>query len=159
VVLAAALAAAGCGSAGRPVGPGTAVSPGTSSANRRAAEAEITALLADVRLPAGAVRLNAAPIAFLDEAPQTEASPNFITVTSWWSVDMPYGDAAAWVRAHPPGGLPAEVGGSYGGPGVPNNVDLGFGAPGTRAYTGAEVLIELASMGGRTGIRVDADAI
>lgn len=149
------LAATGCGAAG--IGPAAVLR--SASQNRRAAEAEISALLGAVKVPPGAVRLNSAPIAFLGAAPETEGSPDFITLTGWWTVDASYATAVAWVRGHPPGALSIDGGGSSGGPGIPANTSFRFGAPDTDAYTGATLLIELADMDGRTGIRVDAQGI
>ncbi len=154
-LLAIVLVATGCA----PSGVGPAVAPSTSSQNRQAAEAEINALLGDVQVPPGAARLNSAPVAFLNAAPQTEASPDFIALTGWWSVDLSYAKSVAWVRGHPPGGLTIDGGASYGGPGVAENTTFAFRAPDTAAYTGATLLIELVDMGARTGIRVDAQAI
>jgi hypothetical protein len=158
VIIAAAMSAVACGASNLPAGVGSGTIA-TSSGNRRAAEAELSSLLAAAQLPPGAERLVSAPEPFLDAAPQTEASPNFITLTAWWQVDLPYVQVETWITEHPPSGLQSDVGGSFGGPGVATNTFMGFRAPDTAAYTGARLLIEVATMGSRTGMRVDADAI
>ena len=154
-LLAIVLASTACGPAA--VGPAAALR--SASQNRQAAEAEITALLGAAQVPPGAVRLSSAPIAFLDAAPRTEGSPDFITLTGWWTVDASYATSVAWVREHPPAELRIDGGGYSGGPGIPSNMSFAFRAPDTAAYTGATLLIEVADMGGRTGIRMDAQAI
>ena len=158
VIIAAAMSAVACGASNLPAGVGSGTFA-TSSDNRRAAEAELSSLLAAAQLPPGAERLVSAPEPFLASAPQTEASPDFITLAAWWQVDLPYAQVETWVTEHTPSGLQGDVGGSSGGPGVASNTYLGFRAPDTAAYTGARLLIELATMGARTGVRVDADAI
>ena len=158
VIVAAAMSAVACGASNLPAGVGSGTIA-TSSGNRRTAEAELGSLLAAAQLPPGAERLVSAPEPFLGAAPQTEASPDFITLTAWWQVDLPYVQVETWVTEHPPSGLQSDVGGSIGGPGVPTNTFMGFRAPDTTAYTGADLLIELADMGSRTGMRLDADAI
>ena len=149
------LAATGCGAAG--VGAAAVLS--SASQNRRAAEAEISALLGAVKVPPGAVRLNSAPIAFLGAAPQTEGSPGFITLTGWWTVDTSYATAVAWVRGHPTGGLSIAVAAPPADRGSRRTRASDSARRTPTAYTGATLLIELADMDGRTGIRVDAQAI
>lgn len=149
----------GCGASSAPA-PGAAPTTLASSAdNRRAAEAELATLLGSAQVPPGAERVTGAPVAFLAQAPQTEGSPNFISLTAWWLADEPYADALAWIQAHPPADLSVNGGGYSGGPGVPANRSLSFRAPDTPAFSGALLITELVDMGGRTGIRVDAQAI
>lgn len=161
----AAFAVAGCGAA-------TGTAPGTSAPTTTAAattaqtspharaEVELATLLAMVRVPSGAVQVTSAPVAYLDQAPLTEGSPNLLTRTSWWRIDMSFADALAWIQSHPPGGLKSDTGGYAGGPGVPVNHLLGFSLPSTTAYDGAEIELELVAVSStETGLRADAEVI
>ncbi len=156
-----ALALAACGAALPPssVGslPAGAATPPPAHAS---AEAELATLLAGVRVPLGAERVTSAPVTLLAQAPVSEASPNLLTSTLWWRIDMPFADALAWMQAHPPAGLTPGMSGRSGGPGVPTNRSLGFDAPSTTAYDGATVELELAAMSSsETGLRADAEVI
>jgi hypothetical protein len=157
IVLAlAALVVAACGAA--PV-PGSATAETTASVHARA-EAELTTLLASVRVPSGAVQLTSAPVTYLEQPAASEAAPNLLTRTSWWRIDMPFANALAWIQAHPPGGLQSGTGGQAGGPGVPVNRFLGFSVPSTTAYDGAAVNVELVAISStETGVRADAELI
>ncbi|HVC05895.1 MAG TPA: hypothetical protein VND88_14565 [Candidatus Acidoferrales bacterium] len=160
-----ALALAACGAAsvpasvaGHPTAAPTAAATGESTHAR--AEAELTTLLASVRVPPGAEQVSTSPIPILADAPATEGSVNLLMRTAWWRVDMSFAHALAWVEAHPPAGLTSEASGMTGGPGVPTNRSLGFQAPSTIAYDGALLEVELAAMGSSaTGMRVDAEVI
>jgi hypothetical protein len=165
VLALAAFSGAACGAAVVPASvaglpSATASTTGTQASPRARAEAELATLLAGVRVPQGAVRVPSAPVAYLAQAPLTEGSPNLLTLTSWWRIDMSFADALAWTRAHPPGGLKSDSGGQAGGPGVPLNQLLGFSAPSTTAYDGAEVELELvATSSSETAVRADAEVI
>jgi hypothetical protein len=160
-----ALALAACGAATGPdslasQSSATPAAATTSSSSHARAEAELATLLAGVRVPPGAERVSSAPVTMLAQAPVSEASPNLLTLTSWWSVDMSFADALAWIQAHPPAGLTSSMGGQAGGPGVPTNRSLGYSAPSTTAYDGASVELELAAMGSSvTGLRADAEVV
>ncbi len=158
-----ALAAAACGVAvvpGSGTGRPSATAATTAASAHPRAKAELATLLAGVRVPLGSTRVTSPPVAYLAEAPLTEGSPNLLTLTSWWRIKMSFNDAVIWLQTHPPGGLQADSGGQAGGPGVPVNRFLGFSAPSTTAYDGAEVELELVAMSAsETGLRADAEVI
>jgi hypothetical protein len=165
VLALAALSLAGCGAA-----TGTAPTsdaPTTTAAATTAqtsphslAEAELATLLAMVRVPSGAEQVASAPIAYLDQPPVSQSSPNLLTRTSFWRIDMSFADTLAWIKAHTPGGLTSGMGGQAGGPGVPTNQSLGFSAPSTTAYDGATIELDLAEVSpSMTGLRADAEVV
>ena len=156
-----ALSLAACGAALPPGSVATLPAGGATqpSAHVRA-EVELRTLLAGVRVPFGAERVASAPVTLLAQAPVTEASPNLLTSTTWWRIDMPFDDAVAWIQAHSPAGLKPGMSGWSGGPGEPANRSFGFDAPSTTAYEGATVELELAAMSSsETGLRADAEVI
>jgi hypothetical protein len=139
---------------------GAAAAAGALPSPHARAEVELATLLADVRVPSGAVRVTSAPVTLLAQAQVSEASPNLLTSTSWWRIDMSFADALAWIQEHPPAGLTSGMSGRSGGPGVPTNRSLGFEAPSTTAYDGATVELDLAAMSSSTtGLRADAKVI
>lgn len=160
----AALSVAGCGAAG---GTSPATASNTSAAATTAqtsthsrAEAELTTLLDSVRVPSTAVPATTAPGAFLAQAPVSESSPNLLTRTLFWRINMSFADTLAWIDAHTPGRLASGMGGQSGGPGVPMNRSLGFAAPSTTAYDGATIELDLAVIGASvTGLRADAEVV
>lgn len=156
-----ALAIAACGAAVVPASVvGHPSATATQASTHARAEAELGILLESVRVPSGAVEVTSPPVAYLAQAPLTEGSPNFLTRTSWWRIDMSFADALAWMQAHPPGGLQSDSGGQAGGPGVPVNRLLGFSVPSTTAYDGAQVELELVAMSSsETAVRGDAEVI
>ena len=164
-LLIAALFVGGCGAATGTAPPTSA--PTTTAAATTAqtsphfrAEAELATLLAMVRVPSGAVQVTSAPVAYLDQAPVSESSPNLLTRTSFWRIDMSFAGVLAWIEAHTPGGLTSGMGGQAGGPGVPMNRSLGFSAPSTTAYDGATIELDLAEMSPSvTGLRADAEVV
>jgi hypothetical protein len=165
VVLVATLATAGCGAAGTlsaaqaPTALAT-TSSATTAGNRQAATAELQNLMSRLRVPAGAQRLARSPITYLDQAPVSIGSPTFESLTEWWTVDEPMADTETWLQAHPPMGLAKSGGGSAGGPMVPDNTFLEYGAAGTHSYGAPGLLIEVADVGGATtDIRVDAQDV
>ena len=159
-----ALAVAGCGVA---VVPASGAVPSSSTAaatttgsNHARAAAELATLLGGVRVPPGSVQVRSAPVAYLAQPPLTEASTNLLMLTSWWRIEMSFSDALTWLQTHPPGALQSDSGGQAGGPGVPDNRVLGFSAPSTTAYDGAEVELELVAISAsETGLRADAEVI
>jgi hypothetical protein len=160
-----ALIAAACGEAVIPDSPGVSPSPSAVATTAQTspharAEAELATLLASVQVPPGSDPATSAPLAFLDQPPVSESSPNLLTRTAFWRINMPFAGALAWIKAHSPGGLTSNMGGSAGGPGVPMNQSLGYSAPSTTAYDGATIELELAVIGpSETGLRADAEVV
>ena len=164
VLALAALCVAGCGAAGGTAptssGPDTGAATTAQTSTHARAEAELTALLGSVRVPSAAVPATSAPVAFLAQAPVTESSPNLLTRTLFWRINMSFAGTLAWINAHTPGGLTSGMGGELGGPGVPTNRSLGFTAPSTTAYDGATIELDLAEIGASvTGLRADAEVV
>jgi hypothetical protein len=160
-----AIALAACGAAISPVSvathpAGQRSAPEAPASGHTRAASELASLLAGVQVPPEAERVSTAPVTMLADAPVSEASPNLLTLASWWRLDMSFSTALAWIQAHPPRGLRSNMAGTSGGPGVPVNRSLGFSAPSTTAYDGASVELDLAAMGSaETGLRADAEVI
>jgi len=160
--------AAGAGLAAA-LGLGTASDGGLATAgpsgpgNRSPAAVEAARLVDVLVLPAGSVRLNAAPLPELGGAAGGPVSPDLVTVTRWYRVPVRPSSFVTGLEHRPPEGLTRSVeGGSSGRDRV--TVDsrsfVDDGPPASPLYTGGTLTLSVAQTGGSTSdVRVDGQAV
>jgi hypothetical protein len=165
-VAAAGLVCAACASS--PAEPGssstrttqtTRATSASGAGNKIRAEAEAARLLAEVQLPAGAVKIATAPSALHDMQEGLSSTSALIDKARFWRVPLSIDAALAWIRAHPPAGL--TLGGSLSetGPGVETR-GIVFADRDTAAWQQAQLQIGLAPLGvGVSAIRADGVAL
>ena len=150
------LVTAGCGAgpASRP-SPSVPPSVATAESNRRAAEREAQRLVTLVPTPPGASPV-ASPGTRLAGPASRPMVDSLAVRSAFWSVPLPYEQAAAWIEAHPPHGLawPGH-GGTSGGGSAPTR-DWSAWAPASTAWESAQAEANLVGTGPATSLlRVD----
>jgi hypothetical protein len=164
VVAAGALAAA-CGAqaaprarAGAARSAATVAAGPTAAGNQKLARQEAQRLLTLVPVPGGA--------ALLPSVPRSVPPPSMPDVTSLvdqvraWRLAMPEAQAATWLRAHPPSGLPLTLTGSGTDTGGIPAAEYGYGGPRSPAWDSAELEVEVvAAPGGTSVLRADSEVI
>ncbi|MGH2856068.1 MAG: hypothetical protein ACRDMJ_01135 [Solirubrobacteraceae bacterium] len=132
------------------------------AANRHAARADASALLAAVPLPPGSTPASAEPsgdAGWLRPELSLMATPARATVHGWWLI--PGGSAAtiAWVRAHPPAGSHVTGSGSGSKPGSSmQEVDFDWPpVPGVLNWRELQVTVTVLG-GDRTGLLAQAQS-
>jgi hypothetical protein len=143
-----------------------AAGEGTAASNRARADIDVRGLLVLERLPAGAVRLAAAPAAAsaIDNDKPSPATPDLVDAHSWWRVPGAPTAVLAAVKAHPPAG--ARFNGSGGGSTLEGHQTIRtsvimFAFPARAGVLDARALIvkTVALGAGETVVRVDAEDV
>ena len=156
--LAAGVLAAGCGSQPpRRLPAGTSgsarpVAAGASAAgNQSLARREARRLLSLVRVPDGARLLTSVP-RFAGPASRPQVASLTDEVRAW-RVALPFRQAAAWLREHPPARLPAVGSGSgTSGTRATQFAEYSYRGPASAAWRSAELDVEVVSAGPRTTV-------
>jgi hypothetical protein len=139
---------------------------GTAATNRARADIDVRGLLVLEQLPAGAVRLAAAPAAAaeIDNAGPMPSTPDLVDAHSWWRVPGTAKAVLAEVKAHPPAG--ASVNGSGGGDTLQGHTTTRtyfviFAFPARAGVLDSRTLIVkvVALSPGETAVRVDAEDV
>jgi hypothetical protein len=77
---------------------------------------EANHVLALLKVPPHAVRLDRSPTVLLDQPAGTPGALKLVDKMSWWDVAMSPTDVTAWILSHRPAGLTVEGGQSSSGP-------------------------------------------
>lgn len=165
-VVAVVVGAAGCGAttvtvrSGSPPSSVTAaespsLDPGAAS-NQQAAAREASRLLSLVRLPDGAGETGNPPKALAQPVLGVPAAESLVDKSGYWTVAMPFGQALAWMKAHPPHGLAHQGPGSGGFANAPQWSGDTYSAPASDTWQTAELEVAVAPDGkDRSAIRAD----
>jgi hypothetical protein len=141
----------------------TSTSAATLSGNRAAASSEATRLLALAVVPPGAIALTTAPASVAGGPPLgSAATSSFIDKAAYWRVPLSFAAALAWIKAHPPAGLPSGGSSSGGGGegGGSQNAGFSYSAPDAAAWEQAQFEIEVGSdTAGTSYLRADGVAL
>lgn len=153
-----ALVLAGCGSAHRPAHGTTPVParpvPAAASGSDPARAAAVRAaqsIIADAPVPPHATLVDRAPIALLDQ-PSSIPAAQLVRETRFWTAPGTVDSAIGFLTARAPHGMSKTGTGSAGGPNVPDNESLEFGAGESRT-------LEYDVVAFRGGVAVRADAV
>jgi hypothetical protein len=163
------LAVAGCGGASAGRAPESSTTTGTTTttttemttvtANRAAAEREAQRLLGLVPIPDGAVALTAPPDG-LDDVPDRPMVDSFAVRSRFWTLQVPYQQAKAWIDAHPPIPLRWTVHGSGSGGPHGSLTTWGTDQSTSSAWQWARATASLVGSDGSTStMRVDGMAV
>jgi hypothetical protein len=127
----------------------------TAAGNRGLARREAARLLSMTPRPPGATPLAAVP-GFAPPASRPEVG-SLVDLPRAWRLALPFGPAAAWLRAHPPRHLPAAGSGTGSGAGGAQFAEVSYRGPASPAWSSAELDIEVVrGPGGSTVLRADA---
>lgn len=139
---------------------------GRASANRSAAAADVRALLALERLPAGAVRLAGAPAGAgaIDDTQPGQSTPDLVDAHSWWRVPGTLESVIAEVKAHHPQGSSFATSGSDSTPlgqSTSSSTFVMFAFPARAGVLDSRTLVVkgTAIAAGMTAVRVDAEDV
>ncbi len=132
----------------------------TAAANRAAARAEAARLLLLAMVPPGAVRLDRPPRSLPDPAMGMPAVTSLADRVAAWKVSMPFAAARAWLRAHPPRGLPPDGSARSGNAftGRTSMTGASYRGPTSRAWQSADLEISTAPAGPHASV-IRADAV
>lgn len=166
--LAAGLLAAGCGTV---PAPGSAAQPGsapvhdvragrTLAGNRELARRQAAWLLARVPVPNGATALKSAPASLSEPATGTPGVTTLVDEVRLWRVDEPFGQLTAWLKQHPPRGLPPHGSTSASEQGQLTMVGYGYRGLSSPAWQSAELGIAVAPDGTTASVmRADGQVV
>ncbi len=131
--------------------------PPTIAGNRRMARQEAQRLLSKAVVPAGATPLSKPP-AWSGPAMGTPVVGSLIDFSRSWRLSMPLSQAMAWIAAHPPRGLPQDGSTTGYQGGSANLAGYGYRGPQNRAWSSADLDVEVGARTGQSGsvLRVDA---
>lgn len=165
-VVAVVVGVAGCGATAVTVRSGSppsfvpasgspSVAPGAAS-NRQAAAREASRLLSLVRLPDDAGEAANPPKALAQPVLGVPAADSVVDKSQVWTVTMPFDQALAWMKAHPPRGLAHQASGSGGYANAPGWSGDTYSAPTSDTWQTAELEVAVAPDGkDRSAIRAD----
>ncbi|HEY3978398.1 MAG TPA: hypothetical protein VGM79_14065 [Streptosporangiaceae bacterium] len=130
----------------------------TAAGNDRLARREARRLLALVRVPGGAVPLPAVPRSV--PAASTPEVASLADQARAWRLALPETRAVAWLRVHPPPGLPLTLTGSGTETGGAPDSELGYAGPSSPAWASAQLEVEVvAAPGGTSVLRADGQVV
>ena len=121
--------------------------PANRPTNLVEAQAETRRLIGLVRLPRSRARLPHVPKTLSGPGMGVPVGASVVDTFRLWRVQLPFNQARAWMRAHPPAGLIAQGQSSSQARGVVTSVGFSFSDPDTAAWINAELDITLAWVG------------
>jgi hypothetical protein len=127
--------------------------------NRAAAEAEADRLMTLASVPPLAVEIPSAEATMTAPAVGQAQVDTMVTQARVWRVQLPYAQALAWLRAHPPVGLTSSATGRAEGPGF-DEEGVAYPGPSSPAWQSAQLAVSVATVTAKASeIRVDAQVL
>jgi hypothetical protein len=121
LVATAALCLAGCASTSAGNGSAAGLTGANTSADQATTPASLAqSLLAETRVPTGAVSSSTAPVKVLRQSPYETRADGLIVRETWWTINESAAKAYAWVSHHQSSSLKNSGSGSSSGPGSAN---------------------------------------
>jgi hypothetical protein len=121
LVATAALCLAGCASTSAGNGSAASLTGANTSADQATTPASLAqSLLAETRVPTGAVGSSTAPVKVLQQSPYEIRADGLVVRETWWTINESAAKAYAWVSHHQLASLSNAGSGSSSGPGERN---------------------------------------